>query len=161
MRIRLAALDPRRVWQLVLDLLKMGLTPEKLAMTVVLGAVIGVLPVLGSTTILCGIVAVALGLNVPVIQAVNYLVYPLQIAMIIPFIRAGAWIFGAPQLGMTATELVAFVTHDPKGAIMALWWVTVQALVAWGIFAFATSALGYPLLVYVRRRRAPAREATP
>jgi uncharacterized protein (DUF2062 family) len=152
------SLDPRRVWRMVLDLLKMGLTPEKLALTIVLGAVIGILPVLGSTTILCGAVAVALGLNLPVIQAVNYLVYPLQIVMIIPFIRIGEWIFGSPRLAMTATEIVTFVTNDPMGAISALWWVTLQALVAWVLFALASSALIYPLLVPVLRRFAPAEE---
>jgi len=152
------SLDPRRVWRMVLDLLKMGLTPERLALTIVLGSVIGVLPILGSTTILCGIVAVALGLNLPVIQAVNYLVYPLQILMIIPFIRGGEWIFSSPRLGMTASQIVAFVTNDPLGAIEALWWVTVQALVAWSIFALVASALVYPLLVPVLRRFAPAAE---
>ena len=158
MRRFLAALDPRRVWRMVLDLLKMGLTPEKLALTVVLGVVIGVVPILGSTTILCGAVAVALGLNLPVIQAVNYLVYPLQFVMIIPFIRTGEWIFGTPRLGMTATEIVTFATSQPVAAIEALWWVTVQALVAWAIFAIATAALTYPLLVPVLRRFAPAEE---
>lgn len=152
------SLDPRHVWRMILNLLKMGLTPEKLALTIVLGAVLGVFPVLGSTTILCGAVAVALGLNLPAIQAVNYLVYPLQIVMIIPFIRIGEWIFGSPRLAMTATEIATFAANDPMGAISALWWVTLQALVAWAMFAIATSALTYPLLVPVLRRLAPAGE---
>jgi len=149
------SLDPRRVWRLILDLLKAGLTPEKLALTIVLGSVIGVLPVLGSTTILCGIVAVGLGLNLPVIQAVNYLVYPLQILMIIPFIRAGEWIFGSPPLRMTAKEIVTFVSTEPLAAISALWTVTLEALVAWLLFALAVSALAYPALLPILRRFAP------
>lgn len=152
------SLDPRRVWRMVLDLLKMGLAPEKLALTIVLGVVIGVLPVLGSTTILCGVVAVALGLNLPVIQAVNYLVYPLQIVMIIPFIRAGEWIFGTPPLGMTATQIVTFATSEPLAAISTLWVVTLQALVAWGVFGAATLVLVYPALLPLLRRFAPAGE---
>lgn len=154
------SLDPRRVWQMVLNLLKMGLTPEKLALTIVLGAVIGILPVLGSTTILCGAVAVALGLNLPVIQAVNYLVYPLQIVMIIPFIRAGEWIFGSPRLAMTAGEIVSFVASDPMGAIAALWTVTLQALVAWLVSAGAAALLAYPALVPILRRFVPTEEVT-
>jgi uncharacterized protein (DUF2062 family) len=143
---------------MVLDLLRAGLTPEKLALTIVLGVVIGVLPVLGATTLLCGALALALGLNLPVIQAVNYLVYPLQIAMIIPFIRVGEWLFGSPRLAMTAGEIVTFVAAEPLAAIAALWSVTLQALAAWSLFAAAATLLVYPMLVTVLRRFVPARE---
>lgn len=151
-------LDPRRVWRMALDLLRAGLTPEKLALTIVLGVVIGVVPVLGATTLLCGALALALGLNLPVIQAVNYLVYPLQIAMIIPFIRVGEWMFGSPRLAMSAGEIVTFVATEPFAAIGALWTVTLQALAAWSLFAGATAMLVYPMLVPVLRRFVPATE---
>ncbi len=154
------SLDPRRVWRMVLELLQQGLTPQKLALTITLGVVVGVLPVLGSTTILCGMIAVAFGLNLPVIQAVNYLAYPLQIALVIPFLRAGEWIFGSPRLAMSATEIATFVATEPIAAINALWTVTLQALVAWVIFAGVTGSLVYPLLVPLLRRFQPEVEGT-
>lgn len=149
--------DPRRIGRLVVDLLKKGLTPEKLALSIVLGAAIGVIPVLGATTILCGIVAAAFGLNQPVIQAVNYLVYPLQFILLIPFMRAGEWLFGSPRLHLSVTEIAAAVARDPLGAISAFWTITMQALVAWLLFGIATAVVSYPMLTLLLRRVARAR----
>ena len=77
----------------IADLLKQGITPEKIALTVALGAFIGTIPMLGTTTILCTVVALALRLNLPAIQMVNGIVYPLQLILLIPFYRLGAWLF--------------------------------------------------------------------
>lgn len=149
--------DPRRIGRLVVELLKQGLTPEKLALSIVLGMVIGVIPVLGATTILCAIVAAAFGLNQPVIQSVNYLVYPLQFVMLIPFMRAGEWLFGSPRLHLSAQEIAAAVARDPLGAISAFWTITMQALVAWLLFAVATTLVSAPMFTLLLRRVARAR----
>ncbi len=153
------SLSPRGVGRLVVDLLRTGLTPEKLALTILLGAVIGVIPVLGATTLLCGFAALALRLNQPVIQSVNYLVYPLQFALLIPFMRAGEWVFGSPRLHLSATEIAAAVATNPLGAISAFWTITMQALVAWLLFGSATTIVAYPMLVPVLRRIARTRKA--
>lgn len=61
----------------VIKLLKQGMTPEKLAFTVAIGAVLAVFPVLGSTTILCTLAAMVLGLNLPVIQVGRHVNIPI------------------------------------------------------------------------------------
>lgn len=149
----------RKTWLLVLALLRQGLTPKKLALTIALGIVLGLFPVVGTTTILCAAVAIPLRLNLPLIQAVNYLVYPLQIIMIIPFIRMGEWIFGSPKRGMSATEITKFLTADPLGAFSALWALTLPAIVAWTLVAAATVAVTYVALVPVLRRFVPEEQA--
>jgi uncharacterized protein (DUF2062 family) len=150
--------DPRRLGRLVVDLLRTGLTPEKLALSIVLGVVLGLSPVIGTTTLLCATAAAMLGLNQPVIQSVNYLVYPLQFAMIIPFIRAGEWVFNSPRLHLSAAQIAEAVASNPIGAIGALWHVTLQALVAWLAFGVAATLVSYPALVVVLRRVARARK---
>lgn len=62
----------RRVVSPLVNQLRQGITPEKLALTIALGGLIAVFPILGSATILCGFAAVALRLNQPIIQLVNY-----------------------------------------------------------------------------------------
>jgi len=79
-----------RVW------LSAGMSPETMALSVALGLVLGVFPVFGFPTLLCTFAAVSLRLNLPVLQAVNYLVYPFQIALLVPFVRCGELLFRTP-----------------------------------------------------------------
>jgi hypothetical protein len=58
---------------------------ERLAVSLALGAVLGVFPVVGVPTFLCGAVAAVWRLNFPALQLMNYVVYPLQIALLWPF----------------------------------------------------------------------------
>jgi hypothetical protein len=53
------------------------------------GAAIGVFPALGTTTALCALVAFIWRLNLPAIQIMNYFVYPIQLALILPFFSRG------------------------------------------------------------------------
>ncbi len=70
----------RRIVEPLLALLKQGLSPERLALSVGFGIMIGIFPMLGSTTFLCILVGFALGLNQPALQIVNHSMYPLQLA---------------------------------------------------------------------------------
>lgn len=74
----------RRLVQPVIALLSQGITPEKIALSLAIGIVLGVFPVLGSTTLLCAAAAMVFRLNLPAIQLVNYIVYPLQLALFVP-----------------------------------------------------------------------------
>ena len=65
----------RNVLVPIVDLLRQGITPEKIALSIALGAVLGIFPVLGSTTLLCAAAAFILRLNMPAIQVVNFLIY--------------------------------------------------------------------------------------
>ena len=75
--------------------LREGVSVETLALSVALGFVLGICPLFGVPTVLCGIAAVVLRLNFPALQLVNYLVYPLQLLLLWPFARLGKLLFGA------------------------------------------------------------------
>jgi uncharacterized protein (DUF2062 family) len=47
----------RRLVRPLLNLLRQGVTPEKIALSVALGVMLGVFPVLGATTALCALAA--------------------------------------------------------------------------------------------------------
>src|SRR5262245_47568539 len=85
----------------LLDLLRQGVTPEKLALSLSLGTVIGLIPILGVSTALCALAAVVLKLNMPAIQLVNYLLTPLQLILLIPQLRFGEFLVGAPRYPIT------------------------------------------------------------
>lgn len=104
----------RRVLAPIVAQLRQGITPQQIAFTLAAGTVIGIFPVLGTTTALCGLFGLALRLNQPIIQLVNYLVYPVQIALLFPFYRAGEWLFGlTPVPLLSITELAQRFGADP------------------------------------------------
>ena len=73
--------------------LRQGISPQRLALTLALGFAIGCLPVVGIPTALCLMLALTLRLNLPAIQVANYVAMPLQVLLILPFVRLGGWLF--------------------------------------------------------------------
>ncbi len=125
----------RRVAQPIVELLRQGVTPEKIALSVALGVALGVFPMLGATTALCALAALILRLNLPAIQIVNYFVYPAQIALLIPFFRMGERLFGAPHFALTVAQVRAMVHESYWGTLRALWTTTWHAIVVWCLVA--------------------------
>ena len=142
----------RRLVRPVIDLLRQGVTPEKIALSIVFGVTLGVFPVLGSTTALCAIAALAFRLNLPAIQLVNYFVYPLQIALLIPFFRLGEKLFGAQHLPLSVSQIYAMIHASMSGAVRALWTTTWHAIVVWCFLAPLAALVLYFILTPVLRR---------
>lgn len=147
----------RRIARPVVELLRQGVTPEKMALSIALGVALGVFPVLGTTTALCALVAFVWRLNLPAIQIVNYFVYPLQIVLLIPFFRVGEKLFGAAHLPLSVAQILAAVHASFWGAIRFLWTTIWHAAVAWCLIAPPFVAMTYVVLVPLLRRAAWAR----
>ncbi len=90
-----------------------GLTPRKLALTFAFGVILGIFPVFGVTTLLCFAAAFLFRLNIPVIQLVNYLIAPLQLILIIPFIQAGIYLFDLRPFPYSTDQLLSMLRNDP------------------------------------------------
>jgi uncharacterized protein (DUF2062 family) len=136
----------------VIELLRQGVTPEKLALSLVFGITLGIFPALGVTTALCAIAALVFRLNLPAIQLVNYFVYPLQIALLIPFFRMGERIFGVQHLPLSVPQIYAMIHASMTGAVRALWTTTWHAIVVWSLLAPVAAVVLYLILVPVLRR---------
>jgi uncharacterized protein (DUF2062 family) len=142
----------RRIVRPVIELLREGVTPEKIALSIVFGITLGVFPVLGSTTALCALAALAFRLNLPAIQLVNYFVYPLQVAFLIPFFRLGEKLFGAQHLPLSVAQIYAMIHASVTGAVRALWTTTWHAIVVWCLLAPVAAIFLYLFLVPLLRR---------
>ncbi len=145
----------RRLVRPLLELLRQGVTPEKVALSVTLGIMLGVFPLLGSTTALCALAAFAFQLNLPAIQIVNYFVYPLQIALLIPFFRLGEKLFHAPHLPLSVPGIYAMMHANMGSAIRSLWATTWHAIVVWCLVAPVCGAAIYAILTPVLRHAVP------
>ncbi len=130
-----------------IELLRQGMSPEKIALTIALGIMLGVTPVLGSTTLLCTLAAITLRLNLPAIQLVNAVVYPLQIILLIPFFKLGAFLFRTNAAAISLKGIEAMIHAGIWHAIGSLWILTIHALVVWAGLGAIMTALLYPVLV--------------
>lgn len=145
----------------ILALLRMGATPEKLAWSLATGLIIGINPILGSTTILCLGVAFLLRLNIAASQIGNHIVYPLQIILLIPFIRFGSRIFHTAPMPLSAAQLLHAARENPVALSRQLWQWELHALLLWAaiaavtlpLLALALTPLLRHLLVRIQRRQ--------
>jgi uncharacterized protein (DUF2062 family) len=130
--------------------LRQGISPRRLALTLALGFAIGCIPVIGIPTLLCATVALALRLNLPAIQAANYAAMPLQLALIVPFMRLGRWLISADSARVTPPhsllQLRALDVATHLGSLAG------QALLAWLLVAIPAVALLTASLTLMLRR---------
>jgi uncharacterized protein (DUF2062 family) len=144
----------KRLVRPILQLLTQGITPEKIALSLAFGIMLGVFPVLGTTSLLCLIAALLFRLNLPAVQLVNYLVNPLWFALLIPFIRVGERLFGVPPLAMTGSQMLALAHADFLHSVAVLWLTMLRAAAAWLLVGPAGIIVLYLILVPLIRRMA-------
>ena len=144
--LRDRAIDP------LLGFLKQGMSPEKLALTVCFGIIWGIFPILGTSTALCVVTAFLFRLNHAAIQIVNYVVYPLQFILLIPFLQGGVWLSRSTVLKYDVEELIALFTNDLLGAISELGSVLIFGVVAWLISSAPIFMISYFILSRLFRR---------
>jgi len=133
--------------------LRQGIAPRRLALTLALGFAIGCIPVVGIPTLACAVLALGLRLNLPAIQAANYVAMPFQVALIYPFVRLGGWLFSAaPSQNLNASMLL----HSSPLALAAqMGNLAGHALMAWLLIA-VPSVLLLTLTLTPVLRRVPA-----
>jgi len=146
----------RRLVAPLLALLRQGVTPRKLALSLALGVVIGLVPILGVSTALCALAALALRLNMPAIQLVNYLLTPVQLLLIIPLLRFGEWLAQAPRFPVTLDSGLALLSHGAIGAVSVLATAIVHATLGWIVLAPLAAFALFRILEPVFRHLTPA-----
>ncbi len=115
----------------VLDLLRVGATPRKLAWSLAVGAAVGINPIVGSTTVACLAAALLLRLNVVASQLSNHLLFPAQLALVFVFIRLGEVLFHTGPLPLAREALTVSLRHHAWQTTRLLWTWEWHALLAW------------------------------
>jgi uncharacterized protein (DUF2062 family) len=136
----------------LLAFLTAGITPEQLAFCIALGIVLGIVPALGTATLLCTGAAFLFRLNFAAIQLVNFVIYPVQLALLIPFVRAGEWLFGAQHLELSVEKIQEMLKVDVWATVFSLWATTLRAIAAWLLIAPVVLGLAYWGLVPLMRK---------
>jgi len=139
-KVRVKLVDP------ILAFLKQGMTPNKLALSISLGFCFGLFPIVGITTLLCLAISLILKLNVAAMQLINYLVYPVQLIIIIPLIHLGSYITGVNPIPYSIQEIIDIVNKDMYQAFELLGVATLMGILAWVIIIVPLSVIIYIIL---------------
>lgn len=133
-----------------------GLTPELMSLSLAFGVTGGLFPVPGVTTIVCGLFVYLFGLNLAACQLMNVLLTPLDLMMILPFIRMGEWIFFVSEpLPFSADKLATMLSSDFFGSVSALGGSFLRGIVAWGLFTMFLTPILYYVLLPIQRVLVP------
>ncbi len=115
-------------------LLRQGITPARLALSMASGLTIGIFPIVGTTTAICTMAAIVLRMNLLVIQLGNWLIYPLQLILVVPFLIMGERIFGSTS-NLDPSYVAELLRTDVLLAVQ-----TVSRVIMHGAFAWALCA---------------------
>jgi uncharacterized protein (DUF2062 family) len=137
----------RRVVRPVLELLRVGASPERLAWSLAVGAVVGMNPLLGSTTVVVLALATAFKLNHVASQIGNHAMYPLELLLFPVFLKLGSVVFRTEGIPLSRGALMESVKHHPWATTQLLWRWEWHALVVWAVCAVVVT----PLLAWAMR----------
>lgn len=131
----------RRAVLPILALLRMGATPRRLAWSIAAGALIGINPVIGSTTLLCLAVTFRFRLNVVATQIANHAMFPLELALVVPFIRLGSRVFHTAAMPLAPRVFLQAARTAPLTLTRDLWMWVWHAFVLWAAIALVAAPL--------------------
>ena len=155
----------RTLWQRLvrdplLQQLTQGLSPDQLTLTVAIGSVCALFPIVGTTTMLCLLAGVWLRLNQPILQALNQLLWPAQILSIYFCTKLGEQIFRIPPVSFDVRAMGAMLWHAPLRFIQNYGASSMRAIAAWAILAPVISGtLYFSLRPLIRRICRPRTQA--
>jgi uncharacterized protein (DUF2062 family) len=133
--------SPALIWRTkfrdpLLALLKQGMSAEKLAETVAAGFVCSMFPILGTTSLLNLAVGIRMKLNHPLMQAMNQVLGPVHVAMIIAYVRIGEWIWRMHDDPFTIRDVIETFKNASWSEFFGQFgWATVHAITAWAVTA--------------------------
>ena len=120
-----------------------GLSDEKIAFSLMLGVLTGCFPVLGGTTVLGFILAGIFRQNLAIIQAINWLLAPIQLILIIPLIRLGSGIFRSKEIIVSIEQVQHAFEIGVTEGIRFMGILNLYGIIAWLLLALPAGLLSY------------------
>ncbi len=127
-------------------LLAQGITPSRLALSLASGVTIGIFPIVGTTTAICTMAAIAFRMNLLVIQLGNWIVYPLQFALIVPFLILGEKLFGSTS-NLSPAHVANLMRADIMLAVRTVSQMILHGALAWALCAPLVLLLSYAVIL--------------
>lgn len=136
-------------------LLKEGISIERLSVSLALGVTVGLIPLYGITTILVGFLAFSLRLNFIAMQVAHYIVHPIQIALLVPFLKLGDSVIKTSTVNFTVHQYITLFKMDFWGTLREFWLINLSAIGIWFILSIPLSIGLYFLIFRIIRKYLP------
>ena len=150
----------RTVRDPLLAQLRQGATPEAVSAAVVVALALAIVPVIGVTTLLCLLAGRLFRLNHIVMQVVNHVSYPLQLILLVPFVRLGETLTGADPIALSPTALIDEFSRSFGGFVAKFGMAYVHGLIGWVLTVPLLCWMLHLLLRRVFRRFVPTPAST-
>ena len=122
----------RRVIRPIVAQFTQGVTADHIALTLAVGAACSLFPFLGFTSLLNLGVGIALRMNQPILQTLNQLLGPLQLILILVYVRLGELIWVAQGDRFTVGEMIrTFGELSFADFLRRFGWAGIHAFTAW------------------------------
>jgi uncharacterized protein (DUF2062 family) len=139
------------------EFVKRGTSSKELALTITIGFLLGIIPFLGINTILCTFIALRWKLNLPLIIAVNYFVFPLQIILFIPFLKVTTWIFNVSYLLPSYNEILVKIKKDWLTVVTDFGYLNLLAVLVWFGLSIIVGWFLYKGVFYILMKKMKAK----
>ena len=142
----------RKVKDPLIAELKQGITAKELAAASAVSLAIAVNPFIGTTTILCLLAGKIFRLNHVVMQVINYFSYPLQIALIIPWIRLGEKLTGSEPQVIEFSQMKAEFSQSFANFVSKFCEMGLHALLGWIVVIPWATWILYKIFILIFKR---------
>ncbi|KAL2520316.1 hypothetical protein Fot_24239 [Forsythia ovata] len=124
----------RRIVDPLLQILRRGAEPKQLAFSGALGITLGVFPICGVTVFLCGMAIAVLGsfCHAPTVMLTNFIATPVELSLVVPFLRFGEFIAGGPHFPLTSDAFKKVLTGQASREVLQS---IFHALLGWVVAA--------------------------
>ena len=123
----------RRVRDPLVAELRQGATPEAVSAAVMVSLAIAINPFIGTTTLGCLVAGRLFRLNHVVMQIINHSAFPLQVLLIVPFVRLGETLSGARHFALTPEAIIGEFNRSVPDFLEKFWLAGLHGLIGWAV----------------------------
>jgi len=140
-----------RILTPVSNIRKQGFSSETLALSISIGIIGGAFPVLGLASYMCLLLTLTFRQNIIIVQVINWLVYPIQILLLIPFMKLGNAIFGGSDMTLTFHQVVVAFQSGILNGLKLIGIISLYGVTAWVVIAIPALFILYSLFLFLFR----------
>lgn len=110
----------KRIVEPLLQILRRGAEPNQLAFSTALGITLGLFPICGAAVFLCGMAIAALRsrCHAPSVMLANFIATPIELSLVVPFLRFGEALTGGPHLPLNSDALKRVLTGKASQEVL-------------------------------------------